>query len=207
MQKNIVIEQNTSQNENLQQKEDEIECNISNENENNKINNLTSIEVQEEKNDNNNSENINQTGNNNLSPNNTTNDVVEKNVNTINTNENTNINNQINDIKEKYESNIIKDENKSDNQQKTPIEKIIEEEDEYNIENILKDKQSKNNILKNNQLYFTEANTLITRNQSDIHKSNSNKLYVLTSIPEYSSIDVKKTSATPMKIKTFNQKK
>jgi len=206
MQKNIVIEQNTSQNENLQQKEDEIECNISNENENNKINNLTSIEVQEEKNDNNNSENINQTGNNNLSPNNTTNDVVEKNVNTINTNENTNINNQINDIKEKYESNIIKDENKSDNQQKTPIEKIIEEEDEYNIENILKDKQSKNNILKNNQLYFTEANTLITRNQSDIHKSNSNKLYVLTSIPEYSSIDVKKTSATPMKIKTFNQK-
>ena len=89
--------------------------------------------------------------------------------------------------------------------------RIIEESEDYSpIEDILQERQNKNNILNNNQIYFTEANTLIpreyidTKDIKDIHKSNSNKLYTLTSIPEYSNIKIKKTAETPLKIKSIN---
>ena len=105
---------------------------------------------------------------------------------------------------EKNEKKEVEPEAKKENNLVT--NRIIQEEaDEYSpIEEILKERQNRNNIMNNNQIYFTEANTLIHRDYTDlrdIHKSNSNKLYTLTSIPEYSNIKIKKSAETPMKTK------
>ena len=72
-----------------------------------------------------------------------------------------------------------------------PKDNIIEEKDEYRtIDNILQPvnnsydyQNNNNNIFSGNKLYFTEAK--IVGNKSDIHKSVSDKLYTISTIPEY----------------------
>lgn len=92
---------------------------------------------------------------------------------------------------------------KSDSQ----YENIIEERDEYKtLENILQpvnnsydNQRNINSIFSNNKLYFTEAR--IIGNKSDIHKSVSDKLYTISTIPEY-PLTVKKNlkaSETPIR--------
>ena len=210
------IESNLSQNENVEK----------NENENKEINsndNEVSIDIKnnEEKNEQteniekNTSENINETENNkaNIIDNKSikpTDDLKDDKTNNLELNENKPSEEQTKEKKENPENDgqtitetNIQFESKKEN---IPIEKIIEEKEEYtSIENILNENQNKNNILNNNQIYFTEANTLVPK--TDIHKSNSNKIYTLTSIPEYTNIKIKKTAETPMKIKSVNYKK
>ena len=116
---------------------------------------------------------------------------------------------------EKVQMNEDKEENlnNSDNKLSKNIH-IVEEAEEFKtIDAILQERQNNNNnIINNNQIYFTEANTLVPREKEeirdnrDIKKSNSNKLYVLSSIPEYSNIKIKKISQTPMKIKPISQR-
>ena len=88
-----------------------------------------------------------------------------------------------------------------------PKDNIIEEKDEYkSIESILQPvnnsydyQRNNNNIFSGNQLYFTEAR--IIGNKSDIHKSVSDKLYTISTIPEYPNTVKKnlKAAATPIK--------
>ena len=210
------IESNLSQNENVEK----------NENENKEINsndNEVSIDIknneekieQPENIENNISEKINETENNkaNIIDNKSikpTDDLKDDKTNNLELNENKPSEEQTKEKKENQENDgqtitetNIQIESKKEN---IPIEKIIEEKEEYtSIENLLNENQNKNNILRNNQIYFTEANTLVPK--TDIHKSNSNKIYTLTSIPEYSNIKIKKTAETPMKIKSVNYKK
>ena len=210
------IESNLSQNENVEK----------NENENKEINsndNEVSIDIknneekieQPENIENNISEKINETENNkaNIIDNKSikpTDDLKDDKTNNLELNENKPSEEQTKEKKENPENDgqtitetNIQFESKKEN---IPIEKIIEEKEEYtSIENILNENQNKNNILNNNQIYFTEANTLVPK--TDIHKSNSNKIYTLTSIPEYTNIKFKKTAETPMKIKSVNYKK
>lgn len=210
------IESNLSQNENVEK----------NENENKEINsndNEVSIDIknneekieQTENIEKNTSEKINETENNkaNIIDNKSiipTDDLKDDKINNLELNENKPSEEQTKEKKENPENDgqiitetNIQIESKKEN---IPIEKIIEEKEEYtSIENILNENQNKNNILNNNQIYFTEANTLVPK--TDIHKSNSNKIYTLTSIPEYSNIKIKKTAETPMKIKSVNYKK
>ena len=210
------IESNLSQNENVEK----------NENENKEINsndNEVSIDIknneekieQPENIENNISEKINETENNkaNIIDNKSikpTDDLKDDKTNNLELNENKPSEEQTKEKKENPENDgqtitetNIQFESKKEN---IPIEKIIEEKEEYtSIENLLNENQNKNNILRNNQIYFTEANTLVPK--TDIHKSNSNKIYTLTSIPEYSNIKIKKTAETPMKIKSVNYKK
>ena len=82
---------------------------------------------------------------------------------------------------------------------------IIDEMDEYKaIENILQpinnnNNNQRNNLLNNNNFYFTETN-VIGQSKNDIHKSSSNKLYTISSIPEYPEVKKKNFKAeTPMK--------
>ena len=77
-----------------------------------------------------------------------------------------------------------------DNAQYKTIEKIMEENQNAN-----------NNIQNNNQIYFTEANILVDKSQEDIHKSDSNNLYQLTSIPENSNSKKNTISKTPYRAK------
>ena len=189
MQNDVVIEQNAVKNENQEKKEVEKEDRIPNNIEQNKIINATSTEIETEP------KNENEISN--TSPNINDNNIIENIKSPINRKENTNLN-------ENIQHHIVNTERKSD---KGLIEKILEDEGEYTpIENILHGEQNKNDIVKNNQIYFTEANSLITRNQSDIHKSSSNKLYILTSIPEYTKVTVTKKAETPMKTNTLSQK-
>ena len=189
MQNDVVIEQNAVKNENQEKKEVEKEDMIPNNIEQNKIINATSTEIETEP------KNENEISN--TSPNINDNNIIENIKSPINRKENTNLN-------ENIQHHIVNTERKSD---KGLIEKILEDEGEYTpIENILHGEQNKNDIVKNNQIYFTEANSLITRNQSDIHKSSSNKLYILTSIPEYTKVTVTKKAETPMKTNTLSQK-
>ena len=89
-----------------------------------------------------------------------------------------------------------------------PKDNIIEEKDEYkSIESILQPvnnsyydyQRNINNIFSGNQLYFTEAR--IIGNKSDIHKSVSDKLYTISTIPEYPGTVKKnlKAAATPIR--------
>ena len=77
-----------------------------------------------------------------------------------------------------------------DNSQYKTIEKIIEE-----------NQSSNNNIQNNNQIYFTEANILVDKSQENMHKSDSNNLYQLTSIPENSNSKKNTISKTPFRAK------
>ena len=141
----------------------------------------------------------------------------EKDKNQINI-DNLNDKNNINEIKEEKQQTLENNDEKNENnffeigqkEKNILIPKIIVEEEEFSpIEKLLQENKNKNNILKNNQIYFTEANTLDSRDYGDIkdiHKSNSNKLYTLTSIPEYSNVKNEKTAETPMKMKPLNQK-
>ena len=98
------------------------------------------------------------------------------------------------------------------NSMKSVIQKdnIIEEKDEYKtIENILQpvnysyDSQRNinniNNVFSGNKLYFTEAR--IIGNKNDIHKSVSDKLYTISTIPEYPGTVKKnlKAAETPVR--------
>ena len=86
-------------------------------------------------------------------------------------------------------------------------ENIIEEKDEYRtLENILQPvnssydfQRNNNNIFGGNKLYFTEARIVGTK--SDIHKSVSDKLYTISTIPEYPGTVKKnlKASETPIR--------
>ena len=197
MQNDIVIDQNISQNENPEKKEVKKEDIISNNNEPKKTDNNAPTEMEMEKVEKVENKETNETDSN-ISPNNNNNNNISENDKSpIDTKKN-------NNIEENYQNNIIKTEHKSD---RGLVEKILEEEGEYTpIENILHEQQSKTDVLKNNSIYVTETNDLITMKQSDIRKSNSNKLYVLTSIPEYSNVTVKKKAETPMKTYSVNRK-
>ena len=224
-----MVETNIAQNDNIQENDNEPDGIIINGNEViNDINIIESKEVQTDNNEPPNNKNITETEK----------EKDEKN-NRIDNNENNSIqieikvnneinNNNLNEKKEETASNPEKKEeeiniNEKDKaeiaeikneiekkEEKRQIPKIIDESEEFSpLEIILRERQNKNNILNNNQIYFTEANTLISRDQEemkDIHKSNSNKLYTLTAIPEYSNINIKKTAATPMKVKSLSQK-
>ena len=96
-----------------------------------------------------------------------------------------------------------------------PKDNIIEEKDEYKtIESILQPvsnsydyQRNINNIFSGNQLYFTEAR--IIGNKSDIHKSVSDKLYTISTIPEYPDTNKKnlKAAATPIRSKMLEKGK
>ena len=119
---------------------------------------------------------------------------------------------QANDIKQSInevpQSNLESNQKKEDNQQSEQNNHIMMNENEAKknsnesdrlntiddnaqyktIEKIMEENQIKNNnIQNNNQIYFTEANILVDKSQEDIHKSDSNNLYQLTSIPENSN--------------------
>ena len=200
-------ESNLSQNENIEKEKNE------NENINSNINEI-SIDIEDNETkiekkdfvDDNNSEKIIETENDKINinnyqsvlPINDTKDIKDNNLNNPENNHS-----EENEKKPNQESDqiIIKYNIQSESKKELiPIEKIIEEKEEYTtIENILNENQNKKNI------YFTEANSLLPR--TDIHKSISNKLYTLTTIPEYSNIKIKKTAETPMKIRPLNYKK
>ena len=218
MSNDIIIESNLSQNENIPKKE--IDKNAINSNEKGDINIIESKDIQT------NNIEINNTENNEIEKDKINNSLEntqkltlslkEKDDSQININH-LNDKNGLNEKKEKKQQNMDNNKEKNENnfeagkkEENNLIPKIIDEEEEYSpIEQLLQEHKSKNNILKNNQIYFTEANTLGSRDYGDIrdiHKSSSNKLYTLTSIPEYSNIKIKNTAKTPMKIKPLNQK-
>ena len=223
MKNNIIIETDLTINENPQNNDSIKEGKDSNEKDSSEnIKNIESKEIQAQKVDINNPNNITETEQNNNA--NNSKDISQNNSNLTNKQEN---NDTIKDnLNEDIQSKIEKDD-KGENLEKNEdikkeddtykkeenilIPRIIEESEDYSpIEDILQERQNKNNILNNNQIYFTEANTLIpreytdTKDIKDIKKSNSNKLYTLTSIPEYSNIKIKKTAETPLKIKSIN---
>ena len=221
MENNILIEGNLPENENLK-KSNEIPQKINNSNNKQETESKQIVEQKEIQTlDINNPDTIIETEQNIPLNNNTQNTQQNSNQETKQeTNETDGTNNNINqnivseeikndkgekmEIFEKNEKKEVEPEAKKENNLVT--NRIIQEEaDEYSpIEEILKERQNRNNIMNNNQIYFTEANTLIHRDYTDlrdIHKSNSNKLYTLTSIPEYSNIKIKKSAETPMKTK------
>ena len=211
---NIIIESNLSQNEELPKIEDNKEINLENK-DNNSILLIESKDIQTENLENNNSENIIETEQNKINNNN---NDSQDNSSPLEIKDNHTEN--IEKLNEEINSNQLKEEKNQNTENKEDTEKksknklskkdiqIIDEAEEYKtIDSILQERQ--NNTINNNQIYFTEANTLIPRNQGDfrdIHKSNSNKLYVLTSIPEYTNIKQKKICQTPGRLKPINQK-
>ena len=211
---NIIIESNLSQNEELPKIEDNKEINLENK-DNNSILLIESKDIQTENLENNNSENIIETEQNKINNNN---NDSQDNSSPLEIKDNHTEN--IEKLNEEINSNQLKEEKNQNTENKEDTEKksknklskkdiqIIDEAEEYKtIDSILQERQ--NNTINNNQIYFTEANALIPRNQGDfrdIHKSNSNKLYVLTSIPEYTNIKQKKICQTLGRLKPINQK-
>ena len=216
---NNIIESNLSQNEEIPKNEEQ---NKNDDSDNNDKSNIMveSKKIQTENFENKNPENLNETEQtkiNNNSNNSQDNSLpLEIKDNSFQNIEQ--LNEEINSYEpkeEKVQMNEDKEENlnNSDNKLSKNIH-IVEEAEEFKtIDAILQERQNNNNnIINNNQIYFTEANTLVPREKEeirdnrDIKKSNSNKLYVLSSIPEYSNIKIKKISQTPMKIKPISQR-
>ena len=212
MSNDLIIESNLSQNENIPKKEKD--KNTINSNEKGDINIIESKDIQT------NNIEINNTDNNETEKDKINNSLENTQKLTLSLKEKDDSQISINHLNEKKEEKqqnmeIIKEKKEINfeagkKEKNNLIPKIIDEEEEYSpIEQLLQEHKNKNNILKNNQIYFTEANTLGSRDYGDIrdiHKSSSNKLYTLTSIPEYSNIKFKNTAKTPMKIKPLNQK-
>ena len=216
---NNIIESNLSQNEEIPKNEEQ---NKNDDSDNNDKSNIMveSKKIQTENFENKNPENLNETeqtkinnNSNNSQDNSLPLEIKDNNFQNIEQ-----LNEEINSYEpkeEKVQMNEDKEENlnNSDNKLSKNIH-IVEEAEEFKtIDAILQERQNNNNnIINNNQIYFTEANTLVPREKEeirdnrDIKKSNSNKLYVLSSIPEYSNIKIKKISQTPMKIKPISQR-
>ena len=136
-------------------------------------------------------------------------------------NENIEVNDIKQSINENPQSNLENNQKKEDNQQseqnnhmmnENEAKKNSNESDGLNaiddnaqyktIEKIMEENQNaNNNIQNNNQIYFTEANILVDKSQEDIHKSDSNNLYQLTSIPENSNSKKNTISKTPFRAK------
>ena len=186
---NVSIKENTSINEDLHsdKKKQFHETEIKNESQNNISNNINNVLTNDlkEKNSENNIDNT---------------QIKEEKI------EEKNIKIENNDIPTK--SNLIEKENEpKENTEIINLKNSTEENNTFiSIENILEERQRENNIVNNNHIYFTEANTLVEKPENDIHKSNSNKLYVLTSIPEVSNAKKNIKYQTPIKDKLTTNK-